>query len=40
MPNTARVMAEGLVDDDHVEIIRKAMALVGEAIVGRRAEAR
>lgn len=31
MPNTARVMAEGVVDDDHVEIIRKAMARLAEA---------
>jgi hypothetical protein len=31
MPNTARVMAEGLVDDDHVEIIRKAMARLTKA---------
>ncbi|WP_433026588.1 DUF222 domain-containing protein [Actinomycetospora sp. CA-053990] len=31
MPTTARVMAEGLVDDDHVEIIRKAMARLAKA---------
>ncbi|WP_337994063.1 DUF222 domain-containing protein [Actinomycetospora callitridis] len=31
MPNTARVMAEGLVDDDHLEIIRKAMARLTKA---------